>query len=156
MSASAVTTSRVRRLSACISVADLDRSIKWYSDVLGFRLRRQAPFPDLGARLAFLEVDDLRLELVQSDGSVTGDRPDPPRHAGVRGVTQLTLYVDDLDQVLAELAEHGVPLAMPPVDVEVLGIRAFFIRDADGNLIEFIQGAGEPAEPTGQPIEQES
>jgi catechol 2,3-dioxygenase-like lactoylglutathione lyase family enzyme len=129
----------IRRLSVCLSVADLDVSLAWYQDVLGFRTRKVVPFPDLDARVAFVEAGDFRFELVQTLASTSVERPEPPGHTAVRGLTQLTLYVRRLDPVLERLAARNVDPAMPPVTVGALGIRAFFVRDADGNLIEFIE-----------------
>ena len=46
------------------------------------------------------------------------------------------LAVDDLDAVLAELAEREVPLFGEPFVVEEIGCRLAFLEDNAGNLIE--------------------
>jgi catechol 2,3-dioxygenase-like lactoylglutathione lyase family enzyme len=129
----------LRRLSVCVSVSDLDAALAWYRDVLGFHCRVQAPFPDLRARAAFVETEDFRFELVQTEGATKVERPGPPWHTGVQGLTNLALYVEDLDDVLDRLSGWDVKLAMDPVNVDLLGIRSCFVRDPDGNLIELIE-----------------
>ena len=46
------------------------------------------------------------------------------------------LAVDDLDAVVAELAERGVPLLGEPFVVEEIDRRLAFLEDNSGNLIE--------------------
>jgi catechol 2,3-dioxygenase-like lactoylglutathione lyase family enzyme len=127
-------------ISACLSVADVDRSARWYGDLLGVAVTDDATLEAAGARVAYLAGGDLRIELVQTAGSVAGpQRPDPPAHTAVRGITQLTVYVRDLDAVLARCERAGIPIAMAPVRAPQLHVAAFFVRDPDGNLLEFLE-----------------
>ncbi len=129
----------IQTLSACLSVADLRRSASWYQEVLGFVPSKQADFPALNATAVFLRNGRLRLELVSAADSSEPRRLDPPRHNQIRGLSQLAVYVADLDVTLARLAWAGVSLAMAPVEVSTLGLRSCFIRDPDGNLVEILQ-----------------
>ncbi|MFF5212102.1 VOC family protein [Streptosporangium sp. NPDC000396] len=127
------------RLSACLAVRDLDRCAAWYADTLGFTVARRHEFPELGASVAYLALGEQRLELLQPAGGVGLTLPAPPGHALVYGVTQLACYVDDIEAARDRVLAAGIPLAMDPVTVPELGVSAFFIRDPEGNLIEFIQ-----------------
>lgn len=131
-----------RDLSICLAVADLDRMAAWYQDQLGFTISEQMDFPDPRARVAYLDLDHIRIELIEAEHFVPMRRPDPLLHAGIQGVSQISLYVDDLDEVLDWLVTRSIPLAMDPVTVAALRIRACFIRDPEGNLIEFVQWLG--------------
>jgi ankyrin repeat protein/catechol 2,3-dioxygenase-like lactoylglutathione lyase family enzyme len=139
MTAPVLPAGHIRGLSACISVAELERSIPWYEQVLGFQQVKRADFPELDATAVFLQNGPLRLELVCSAGSANVDRLEPPRHNNVRGLSQLALYVDNVDEVLATLAAAGIDPVLPPISVESLRLRSSFIRDPDGNLIELLE-----------------
>jgi catechol 2,3-dioxygenase-like lactoylglutathione lyase family enzyme len=132
----------VQQVSACISVADLDETAAWYSRVLGFETVAAKDFPEYAARVAYLEANGTRIELVEDQSFVPSTRPDPPRHCGKQGISQVALYVDDLPGVVDWLTSHGVAMAKPPATVDDLGLASFFIRDNEGNLVEFIQLIG--------------
>jgi catechol 2,3-dioxygenase-like lactoylglutathione lyase family enzyme len=131
--------STVQWLSVCISVSSLDESVSWYTEQLGFEQVLRQDFPELSAGLAYLRHGDLVIELVESSPSAGVERPAPPRHALVRGITQLTLYVPDAHRALEQVKAKGLPIVMDLVEVPVTGVTAFFSQDPDGNLIEFHQ-----------------
>lgn len=116
-----------------ISVADLDKMTKWYVDMLGFKVAK-----DLPGRLRFIENGNERIELVYTAGSKPGEqRPFPPA-AGTQGYVQLTMEVPDLDAARTALAAKGAaPSAITPIPP--LGIRVFFMRDPEGNIVELVQ-----------------
>jgi lactoylglutathione lyase len=116
-----------------ISVADIDKETKWYGDMLGFKVAK-----DLGGKLHFLENGNERIELVQTAGSKPSDPKPIPPAAGPQGYVQLTMEVPDLDAARAALAAKGAaPSAITPI--APLGIRVFFIRDPEGNIVELVQ-----------------
>jgi catechol 2,3-dioxygenase-like lactoylglutathione lyase family enzyme len=116
-----------------ISVADIEKMTAWYRDMLGFKVAK-----DLGGRLRFLENGNERLELVYTAGSKPGEqRPFPP-NSTIQGYVQLTMEVPDLDAARAALVAKGVtPSAITPI--APLGIRVFFMRDPEGNIVELVQ-----------------
>lgn len=105
-------------------VGDLDRAIRFYTTVLGFRLSSR----DAVARF---DVDGVLFELVPTDdvGLLSG-----------RGNARLTLAVDDIDDAAAELRAGGVPVS----DVrQVANGRLASLTDPDGNEIILWQAAHE-------------
>jgi catechol 2,3-dioxygenase-like lactoylglutathione lyase family enzyme len=140
-SASAGIESRLLGLSACLSVADLAATAAWYERVLGFTTVRSLSMPALHAEVAYLRNERFTLELLQIEGAVTVSTPPPPGHAGVHGVTQLTFYVPDAEAAMKELDALGATPVTDLLDVPDLGVRAFFVRDPEGNNIEFIEAS---------------
>ncbi|MCC9312450.1 VOC family protein [Kitasatospora sp. RB6PN24] len=128
-------------MSACIVVANIERSVDWYRRILGLEMIKRLDIPERGERIAFLGRGALRLELAERTGSVGLRRADPPEHGFAQGPSHVTFYVDDLDAVLAELAAVDVKPVVGPVDVAPLALRVAFIRDPEDHLIEFIQTA---------------
>jgi glyoxylase I family protein len=113
-----------------IRVTDLDRSVRFYSDVLGFDV--QAPAEDL----AFFQVGPtlivLRLPL---DGTPEGDRFSEYRI----GVDHLAFSVEErgeLEKVVAALEEASVDTAGIEVD-PVLNKEYVCFRDPDNVQWEF-------------------
>jgi len=117
-----------------IRVKDVARTLAFYSDRLGFteimRLDR-----DGRLWLIYLRItDDQYLEIFPD---AEGERA-PPREAN--GLNHLCLTVDDLDDVIAQLAERGVPLSQAK-KVGPDGNLQAWIEDPDGNRIELMQMA---------------
>ncbi len=51
----------------------------------------------------------------------------------------LSLEVDDPDQEVERLGAHGVEIVAGPRDAPGWGLRAAYIRDPDGNLLELMR-----------------
>jgi glyoxylase I family protein len=116
-----------------IAPSDLERSIAFYSDVLGFELKERIPIgsPVL-KQVVYLGLGDTTLELL--------DYADPaPRDDSIRvGYRLMALEVDDMAESLAFLAERGVEPSQPAMDVGGGSWRAE-IMDPDGLSIELRQ-----------------
>ncbi|QFU89818.1 VOC family protein [Amycolatopsis sp. YIM 10] len=108
-----------------IPVTDLDRSIDYYQEALGFRFAWRTTDDSLAA-LASGEIE--RLLLVHW----TGDSPPPAQ--------SFYVYVDDPDALCAEYREAGADIA-DPVASRPYGMRDFVVRDPDGH--RFVLGRGE-------------
>ena len=103
-------------------VTDMERSIAFYRDILGFRLVSR----DYVARFEF---DGVLFELV----------PNPPGNAlPGSGNARLSLGVSDIQQAKRELQAKGV--ATTPVKEEPGGLLSFF-HDPDGNELCLWQSA---------------
>ena len=121
-----------------ISVADIDKTTKWYVDMLGFKVTKELSMGQAGGKLRFLENGNERLELVYAPGTKLGEqRPMPPAPA-MNGFVQIAMEVPDLDVARAALVAKGAaPSEITPIPP--LGIRVFFMRDPEGNIVELVQ-----------------
>jgi lactoylglutathione lyase len=126
----------MRYAHTCYRVLDLERSLAFYCDTLGFDLQRKAPIREeaINAFVAPPGSPDQPLEL-----TFNFDRHrDDPYEIG-DGYGHVALYVEDLDGTLARLAELGVEPEKPPYMVSTS--RLCFVRDPDGYRIELIERA---------------
>ena len=57
----------------------------------------------------------------------------PTKHPGY---THMALYVDDVEEMARHLEKGGYPITEGPVTFPD-GTRAIFVRDPDGNVVEF-------------------
>lgn len=129
----------IQRLSVCIAVSNLEETAKWYVETLGFRVVQQQDFPSYSSRIAFLESRGFRIELVETNGLIPDNRADPPAHTQKQGLTQLSFKVNDIETAYEEAKKRDLTIALDLITVDAIGIKAFFIRDHEGNLIEFIE-----------------
>ena len=108
---------------------DMDQSIAFYTNVLGFRFLRRASFgtPENRRELAYVGLGDILLELLPLAAGITevpsgGNRP-------------LCLTVADMDRTLVELQEKGVEITRSWEGFSFSG-RAASIKDPSGLDIE--------------------
>ena len=143
-----------------ICVADLERSVRFYRDGLGFRQRSEIEVAgepsdtllqlrDVDLHAVYLERDGTRIELLhyRSPGHVAADTPRPMNRLGL---THLSLRVDNLDRTLADLQGVGATtLERTRIDIAAFEAAAVFVTDPDGTLIELVQAPGDPEAPPG-------
>lgn len=126
---------KVNRLGPSLAVADVERSVAFYTAHLGFiveALYDDPPYAILirnGVRMGFGE-----------QGHPSEDRPgidflapDPKRLP-----VMMVLEVDDAAAVHAQLVEEGAPMLAEPYAPPWGGLR-FFVVDPDGYLVEIEQ-----------------
>lgn len=118
-------------ITTILVVADIERSVRWYGDVLGAELYRE-----YGAGSAVFSFNGAWLLLV-TGGPPTDDKPDvtfaPPRDTG-RVDHSFTIRVADCRAAYSLLRERGADFLTDPHDWGS-EIRCFF-RDPDGHLFE--------------------
>jgi len=128
-------------------VTDLERSKKFYEDVLGFKFWYEIKPPDdptaklcglsppLGVTASYLTLDGFVLELMHysAPGAVARFRP---RKMNEPGLTHLSISVDDVRATAERAVEFGGEI----VEESDVG-AALFIRDPDGQLLELLPAA---------------
>lgn len=119
-------------LSPTIAVRDMNRTIEFYRDRLGFKLGMV--FPDVGTpEYADLSRDGMVLMFI------------PTRNCGIDDNERLgvgvSLYMEidgDIDQYYEEVKRKSVQVTIDIKD-EPFGIRDFSVADPDGYLLTFNQ-----------------
>jgi methylmalonyl-CoA/ethylmalonyl-CoA epimerase len=129
----------IKPLHVGISVPDIEASIAWYSEVLGFTLESNFYMEPIKSKVAFLKHGDFSVELFQADDAapLPEDRRTPNLDIRTHGTKHVAFSVKDVRQFVEGLKARNADIAM---DVFPVG-RDFvaFIRDNAGNLLEFIQ-----------------
>jgi catechol 2,3-dioxygenase-like lactoylglutathione lyase family enzyme len=121
-----------------LTVSDLDRSIAFYTDVLGFRLGRWLRGPDGPTRIVFVDVPGGgRLELfAYAEGTI----PAAPRTDNrTLGWNHVAFGVPDIDAEVARLQARGVTFRVLPGAKQPGRIRVAFFGDPDGNTLELFE-----------------
>ena len=135
-----------------ITVSNLERSLAFWRDVLGFEFSHSAhqkgerPEQITGVKGAELKLAVLKtpgghkIELLQY--FAPQDRKDLDLRPCDVGHVHVALTVDDLDAVLRKIAESGWKAAGEPQALTSgpnAGKRVVYVRDPDGTTIEFMQ-----------------
>jgi lactoylglutathione lyase len=124
---------RARDLSVSLSCDDLQKSLAWYRDVMGFHAAQEYPGPDGAVRAVRLVAGDIRLLIGQDDGAKGRERK-----KGVGFSLNITT-AQDIDELAAHIEERGGSLEDRPMDAP-WGPRIFRVRDPDGVLITISSG----------------
>ncbi len=135
-----------------IQVRDLETSVRFYRDVLGFELVFQwnpqaeyirtitgYPGADIHAAILRLPNSEVFLEILEYRN--VEKAPVDTRTANP-GTAHLAFFTDDCDGLFAELVERGTRYVNPPVTPTIgpnTGGRAVYMIDPDGIRVEFIQ-----------------
>lgn len=113
-------------------VEDMDRALRFYTDVLGLRLGHRS------GDYAQLDTGATRLGLYTRGAmaKTLGMSLKPPAHDAPG--FEIGFKVPDVEEAFAELVGRGASVVMPPTD-RPWGQRTAYVRDPDGHLIELAQ-----------------
>jgi lactoylglutathione lyase len=115
---------RARSVSASLTVKDVEKSLAWYRDVVGFTLDQRHE-RDGKLMAASIKAGDVRLLLGQDDGKKGWDRT-----KGEGFSLQFTTS-QNVDELASRVKAHGVTLDTEPTDMP-WGARVFRFHDPDG------------------------
>ena len=111
-----------------LKVSDLERAVKFYTDVLGFKIMQR-----WGNSAAFLSSGNYHHHLGLNTWESRGGPPSPRRAAGLYHFAILYPNRKELARALQRLIDHGVPID----GASDHGVsEAIYLHDPDGNGIE--------------------
>ncbi|WP_341851226.1 VOC family protein [Vibrio vulnificus] len=125
-----------------LSVSDFAKSLNFYCEMLGLKVRSQRKSPDF----VYLELEQVQimLEQIHDNAWVTGSLETPLG----RGVN-FQIELSDIAPVYDRLESAGVSLFKEQKDTwydvgdSLSGQREFLVQDPDGYLLRFSQYLGE-------------
>ena len=124
----------MRILHTMLRVGDLDRSIKFYTEVLGMKLLRKKDYPDGRFTLAFVGYGD------ESDNTVIEltHNWDTDAYEIGTGYGHIALEVEDVYQATEEIGRRGGRVIREAGPMNAGTTIISFIEDPDGYPIELI------------------
>jgi lactoylglutathione lyase len=120
-----------------VNVSDMHRSVAFYRDTLGLRLKFESPAWsefETGATTLSLHAGTR----AASSGAETQAGPAP-------GTCSLGFSVQDLNSTYAELRERGARFVLPPTEQANEGIRLAVCIDPDGLAVSFAESMAREA-----------
>lgn len=126
-----------------IAVSNLEESIKFYEDVLGFQCYAIEEVKDQKVKTAFFKVGQTKIELLESTDS-EGPIGKFIEKRG-EGVHHIAFAVKGIEDALSKMEEKGVRLIdkAPRAGAEGLDIAFLHPRSTGGVLIEFCENKNE-------------
>lgn len=125
----------MRMLHTMLRVGNLERSIKFYTEILGMKVLRQNDFPDGKFSLAFVgygaEIDHTVLELTYNYGVESYDMGKAYGH--------IAIEVDDAYKACDAVRNAGGKVIREAGPMMHGSTVIAFIEDPDGYKVEFIQ-----------------
>lgn len=131
------------RLVPELDVANLDRSLAFYRDILGFAVAFERP----EEKFACLTRDGVDLMLEEAAGPGRRFRTAPLEYPFGRGIN-FQIEVADVDALRARIVAAGCTLVVPLEDrwyrrdSNEHGNRQFVVADPDGYLLRFFTSLG--------------
>ncbi len=149
--------------AVCITVKDLNSSIKFYTEVLQFKLNNREEFLGIEyedllgkfgihCKIAHLQLGEEKVDLI--DYLTTGGRPMPKvQKSNDLSFQHIAIVVSDMEKAFAVLQKNNVefvstnPQTIPVTNAAAAGIKAFYFHDNDNHVLELIyfpKGKGKP------------
>ena len=135
-----------------ITVENLERSLAFWRDMLGFELSHTAhQTGELARKITGVTGSEIKLAVLKTPSGHKIElleylAPPDRKHAEVRpcdvGHVHVALLVDDLDAVLDKIAASGWKASGKPQILKTgpnAGKRVVYVRDSDGTTIEFME-----------------
>jgi glyoxylase I family protein len=136
-----------------ITVSNLERSLEFWQNVLGFEFSHRAQqTSDMASEITGVPGAEIKLAVVKAPGGHKIELleylapPDRKQHVDLRpcdvGSVHVALTVDNLDAVLQKIAASGWKAAGKPQTLTAgpnAGKRVVYVRDPDGTTIEFME-----------------
>lgn len=123
-----------------LSAANLERSVWFYVNILGFQIDYQRP----EHKFVFLSYQNVQI-MVEQLNRVW--KTAPLEYPFGRGIN-MQMIVDDIDVLISVLKLHRYPLILEPEehwyrrDNQLMGLREFLVLDPDGYVLRFSQQIG--------------
>ncbi len=112
---------RVKRITANLRVADIEATKSFYTDYLGLRTEEF----NMGWVARYTDPDTaVNVQLVTGDASAAED-------------SVISVHTDDVEGAYAEAQQLGYEI-VHPLTTEPWGVRRFFVRAPDGNVINVV------------------
>ncbi|MGB7563603.1 MAG: lactoylglutathione lyase [Prochlorococcaceae cyanobacterium] len=125
----------MRLLHTMLRVGDLERSLAFYTDLLGMRLLRRKDYPSGRFTLAFVGYGDERdtavLELTHNWETASYEIGS--------GYGHIALGVEDIQALCDQIREKGGRVTREPGPMKHGSTVIAFVEDPDGYKVELIQ-----------------
>ncbi len=124
-----------------LSVRDINKSIQFYTETLGFKVEYQRE----DSKFAFLSLQGSQLMLEQTNDYWKTGKLKYPFGRGIN----FQIEVDNIDDIVKKLGKNKWPIKVPLKEnwyrkgKTLLGQKEFLVMDPDGYLLRFAQSTGE-------------
>lgn len=124
----------VRRIEhVCIMVKNLEKSIRFYQDVVGLDLIKKMGHPNSELKLAFLGFEESQETIMELIEGYNNNLPAEGK------VHHICFKVDSLEEEIERLKSLDITFLTEEIETLPDGSRYIFFAGADGEWIEFFE-----------------
>jgi methylmalonyl-CoA/ethylmalonyl-CoA epimerase len=122
-----------------IAVKNLSEASKFYTEILGLKIKEKETVPDQKARVFFIPVKDTNIELLEST------EPDGPIAKFIdshgEGIHHLAIRVENIEEALQDFKAQGIRLIDQNPRIGARGIKIAFVhpKETKGVLLEICE-----------------
>lgn len=113
--------------AVCLLVNDFEKSLKFYRDILGLKVKSQE-----GNQFAGFDLEGTEMAIFQKDGATAMF---PKKFMGTGGGVNIGFQVKDINQASEELKSKGAEIFEGPKTTP-WGQKVAYFKDPDGNIWE--------------------
>lgn len=132
------------------AIKDLEKIVHFYQDILGFTIL------DLGIRegteaaapigMSYVKYRILRaippkgdffIQFLQFENA-SSESPHEKSHTSL-GFNHVGIEVDDIDAIYHQFKIHNIKTESAPITQKISGVKLLYVRDPEGNVLEFLQ-----------------
>ncbi len=125
-----------------VVVADMERSLAFYCDLLGLAAIAEIPTTLIGrGRMVQLQHGQSLIKLVEMERAPA--QQSPAGIAAALGYRYITLLVPEIAAIMATMEKAAIAVPITRLDN---GTQIAMVADPDGNIVEFVQAAQNVAE----------
>ncbi|MFY0601146.1 MAG: VOC family protein [Cyclobacteriaceae bacterium] len=122
-------------------VSDIDSSISWYSNALGFEVINKVEFKERGFKQSNLKKGKILIELIELDNAVSPKDAIPDYSSKTRliGFFKTGFLVSNFDKWMIHLESQNIKFHGQIVTDEKTGKKMAIVKDPDGNRIQIFE-----------------
>lgn len=122
-------------------VSNIETSLTWYTENLGYEMVSRVDLEERGLRMANLKSDKGWIELIEMSKAVSVDELQEKTAKKIRmiGIFKFGFLVNNLDQWMNQLKASGVEFNGDIVKDPQTGMRMIIVKDPDGNRVQLFE-----------------
>lgn len=126
---------------SAIIVKDLNTSLDWYSEVLGYEILNNKNFPEMNFKQANLKRGDSAIELIELGSAISPAEviSDFNSKSKLIGLFKIGFRVENFDKWIKHLEQSKVNFHGRVVIDELSGKRMVIFKDPDDNRIQLFE-----------------
>lgn len=121
-----------------IPAIDLEKTVKWYTELLGFEVIYDGNLPEEPCHAVFVQKGNLVIEIYQNDEKMVEEL----KTRGHGHIDHVALAVTDVDEAFAKMKKTGCTFLDAEVQYLPLmpnGVKWFTVLGPNGEKVEFNQ-----------------